>query len=67
MGYLLDTNALIFYLYTPTLLSKASADTIYDDENKIYVSIASLCAIAENLTIVTRDSIIPQYDVNTLW
>ncbi|MCM1266807.1 MAG: type II toxin-antitoxin system VapC family toxin [Bacteroidales bacterium] len=127
MGYLLDTNVLIFYLYNPEQLSKTAADIVYDEDNQIYVSIGSLweiaikssigkleiknsmaeiagiCleykidllsitpqhldqianlpqihgdpfdrliisqAIVENLTIVTRDSIIPKYNVNTIW
>jgi len=127
MGYILDTNALIFYLYNPEQLSKAAVDIVYNEDNKIYVSIVSLweiaiktsigkleiknsmeeiagvClkykielmainpghldwianlpqihgdpfdrliisqALAENLTIVTKDSIIPKYDVNTIW
>lgn len=127
MGYILDTNALIFYLYNPEQLSKAAVDIVQNEDNKIYVSIASLweiaiktsigkleiknsmeeiagiClkykiellainpqhldwianlpqihgdpfdrliisqALAENLTIVTKDSIMPKYDVNTIW
>jgi len=127
MGYILDTNALIFYLYNPEQLSKAAVDIVHNEDNKIYVSIASLweiaiktsigkleiknsmeeiagiClkykiellainpqhldwianlpqihgdpfdrliisqALAENLTIVTKDSIMPKYDVNTIW
>lgn len=127
MEYILDTNALIFYLYNPERLSKVAVDIVYNENNQIYVSIVSLweiaikssigkleiknsmeeiagiClkykiellainpqhldqianlpqihgdpfdrliisqAIAENLTIVTRDSVIPQYGVNTIW
>ncbi|MCM1143089.1 MAG: type II toxin-antitoxin system VapC family toxin [Blautia sp.] len=127
MGHLLDTNALIFYLYDPEQLSKAALDIVYSKKNQIYVSIVSLWEIAikssigklkiknsmeeiagiclkyeikllainpqhldkiadlpqihgdpfdrliisqalmENLTIVTKDSIIPKYDVNTVW
>ncbi len=127
MGYILDTNAFIFYLYNPEQLSKAALDIVYNENNQIYVSIVSLweiaikssigkleiknsmeeiagiClkyeikllainplhldriadlpqihgdpfdrliisqALAENLTIVTRDSIIPKYNVNTIW
>lgn len=127
MIYILDTNALIFYLYNPEQLSKAAADIVHNENNKIYASIVSLweiaikssigkleiknsmeeiagiClkykielleispqhldqianlpqihgdpfdrliisqAIVENLTIVTRDLIIPKYDVNTIW
>lgn len=127
MGYILDTNALIFYLYNPEQLSKAALDIVHNADNQIYVSIVSLweiaikvsigklkiknsveeisgiClknkiellainpqhldqianlpqihgdpfdrliisqALAENLIIVTKDSIIPQYEVNTIW
>lgn len=127
MGYILDTNALIFYLYNPERLSKVAVDIVHNEDNQIYVSIVSLweiaikssigkleiknsmeeiagiClkykiellainpqhldqianlpqihgdpfdrliisqAIAENLTIVTSDSIIPKYDANTIW
>ncbi len=127
MGYILDTNVLIFYLYNPEQLSKAAVDIVHNEDNKIYVSIVSLweiaiktsigkleiknsieeiagiClkykiellainpqhldwianlpqihgdpfdrliisqALAENLTIVTKDSIIPKYEVNTIW
>lgn len=127
MKYILDTNALIFYLYNPEQLSKAAVDIVHNGDNKIYVSIVSLweiaiktsigkleiknsmeeiagiClkykiellainpghldwianfpqihgdpfdrliisqALAENLAIVTKDSIIPKYDVNTIW
>jgi PIN domain nuclease of toxin-antitoxin system len=127
MGYILDTNALIFYLYNPEQLSKAALDIVSDEKNRLYVSIASLWEIAikssigkleiknsieeiagiclknkiellaikpphldrienlpqlhgdpfdrliisqalvENLAIITRDSIIPKYDVKTVW
>lgn len=127
MGFILDTNAFIFYLYNPKQLSKAAVDIVHNKDNKIYVSIVSLweiaiktsigkleirnsmkeiaeiclkCeiellainpqhldwianlpqihgdpfdrliisqALAENLTIITKDSIIPKYDVNTIW
>lgn len=127
MRYILDTNALIFYLYNPERLSKAALDIVYNESNQIYVSsvslweiaikssigkleiknsmeeIAGVCfkykiellainplhldqianlpqihgdpfdrliisqAIAEKLIIVTRDSIIPKYDVYTIW
>ncbi len=127
MGYILDTNAFIFYLYNPGQLSKAALDILYNEQNQIYVSIVSLweiaikssigkleiknsmeeiagiCrkykielltiepshldriaklpqihgdpfdrliisqALAKNLIIVTRDSIIPKYNVNTIW
>lgn len=127
MGYILDTNALIFYLYDPEQLSETAVDIVYNENNQIYVSIVSLWEIAikssigklkiknsmqeiagicsqykiellainpmhldpiadlpqihgnpfdrliisqalvENLTIVTRDSIIPKYNVNVIW
>ena len=127
MEYILDTNALIFYLYDPEQLSKAAVDIVHNENNQIYVSIVSfweiaikssigkleiknsmeeiarIClkykiellainplhldqianlpqihgdpfdrliisqALTENLIIVTRDSIIPKYDVNTIW
>ncbi len=127
MGYLLDTNVLIFYLYNPGQLSKDAVDIVHNEQNQVYVSIVSLweiaikssigkleiknsmeeiteiCrkykiellaiepshldriaklpqihgdpfdrliisqALAENLIIVTRDSIIPKYNVNTIW
>lgn len=127
MGYILDTNALIFYLYNPERLSMAVADIVRNENNQIYVSIVSLWEIAikssigkleiknsmeeiagiclkykiellainpkhldqianlpqihgdpfarliisqaltEKLTIITRDSIIPKYSVNTIW
>jgi PIN domain nuclease of toxin-antitoxin system len=46
MGYLLDTNALIFYLYNPERLSKVAMGVVYSEKNQIYVSIASLWEIA---------------------
>jgi PIN domain nuclease of toxin-antitoxin system len=127
MGYILDTNALIFYLYNPEQLSKAALNIVSNENNRLYVSIVSLWEIAikssigklgiknsleeiagiclknkiellainpshldqianlpqihsdpfdrliisqalvENLEIVTRDSIIPKYDVKTVW
>lgn len=127
MGYILDTNALLFYLYSPEQLSKTALDIVYNEQNQIYVSIVSLWEIAikssigkleiknsieeiagiclkykiellainplhldqianlphihgdpfdrliisqalvENLTIVTRDSIIPKYSVDAIW
>ena len=127
MEYILDTNALIFYLYNHKKLSKAALEIVYNGQNQIYVSIISLWEIAikasigkleiknsikeiadicqedqiellavnplhldqierlpqihgdpfdrllisqaltKNLTIVTRDSIIPKYNVNAIW
>ena len=46
MGYILDTNALIFYLYNPERLSKAAVDIVHNEDNQIYVSIVSLWEIA---------------------
>lgn len=125
--YLLDTNALLYFLYDSTKLSKKASDIIYLDNEKIHVSIASFweiaikssigklvikssisriaetCekeqfeilsikplhldnirqlplihgdpfdrliisqAITENLVIITKDGMIPQYDIKTIW
>lgn len=46
MGYILDTNALIFYLYNPVRLSKTAVDIVHNEDNQIYVSIVSLWEIA---------------------
>lgn len=46
MGYILDTNALIFYLYNPERLSKVAVDIVHNEDNQIYVSIVSLWEIA---------------------
>lgn len=46
MGYILDTNALIFYLYDPEQLSKVAVDIVHNENNQIYVSIVSLWEIA---------------------
>ena len=46
MRYILDTNALIFYLYNPERLSKAALDIVYNESNQIYVSSVSLWEIA---------------------
>lgn len=127
MRYLLDTNALLFYLYNHEQLSPSSLKIVHDEQKLIYVNIVSLWEIAikasigklkinkticeiddicrevgfnllsitpkhldwitslpqihgdpfdrliisqaltENLTIITKDTIIPTYDVNTLW
>ncbi len=125
--YLLDTNALLYFLYDSDNLSKRAADVIYSNNDRICVSIVSLweiaikasigkleirssiskiaetCekeqlellpvkpfhldeigqlpaihgdpfdrmiisqAIAEDLTIITKDAVIPQYPVKVLW
>lgn len=125
--YLLDTNALLYFLYDSDKLSKRAADVIYANDEKICVSIVSLweiaikasigkleirssiskiaktCekeqldllpikpfhldeigqlpaihgdpfdrmiisqAIAEELVIITKDAVIPQYSVKVLW
>lgn len=44
--YLLDTNALLYFLYDNTKLSKKASDIIYRDNEKIHVSIASFWEIA---------------------
>jgi len=46
MGYLLDTNVLIFYLYNPGQLSKDAVDIVHNEQNQVYVSIVSLWEIA---------------------
>ena len=125
--YLLDTNALLFFLYDNGKLSKKASDVIYHNDEKISVSIVSMweiaikssigkleikssiskiaeiCekeqldnlpvkpfhldeigklpmihgdpfdrmiisqAIAENMAIITKDGIIPLYNVEVLW
>ena len=125
--YLLDTNALLFFLYDSEKLTEKASRVIYRSNEKISVSIVSMweiaikssigklkirtsiskivetCekeqleilpikpfhldeigklppihgdpfdrliisqAITENLVIITKDGIIPQYDVNVLW
>lgn len=125
--YLLDTNALLFFLYDSEKLSKKASEVIYSSDEKISVSIVSMweiaiktsigkleikspiskiadtCekeqlnilsikpfhldeishlppihgdpfdrliisqAITENLVIITKDGIIPQYNVKVLW
>ncbi len=125
--YLLDTNALLYFLYDSTKLSKKASDIIYQDNEKIHVSIASFWEIAiksgigklvikssiskiaetcekeqfeilsikplhldniqqlprihgdpfdrliisqamtENLVIITKDGMIPRYDIETIW
>ena len=44
--YLLDTNALLFFLYDSEKFSKRAADVIYHNDEKICVSIVSLWEIA---------------------
>lgn len=44
--YLLDTNALLFFLYDSEKLSKRASDVIYHSEEKISVSIVSMWEIA---------------------
>lgn len=44
--YLLDTNALLFFLYDSEKLSKKASEVIYSSDEKISVSIASLWEIA---------------------
>ena len=44
--YLLDTNALLFFLYDSEKLSKRALDVIYHDDEKISVSIVSMWEIA---------------------
>lgn len=125
--YLLDTNALLYFLYNHEKLSKRASEVIYHNDEKIIVSIVSLweiaikasigkleikssiskiaetCekerfdilsikpfhldeigrlptihgdpfdrliisqAVAENLIIITKDEIIPRYNVKVLW
>lgn len=125
--YLLDTNALLYFLYDTAKLSKKASDIIYRNNEKIHVSIASFWEIAikssigklvikssiskiaetcekeqleilsikplhldnirqlprihgdpfdrliisqamtENLVIITKDGMIPQYDIKAIW
>lgn len=125
--YLLDTNALLFFLYDSEKLSKKASEIIYHGNDKLNVSIVSMWEIAikssigkleikssiskiaetcrkeqidilsikpihldgikklplihgdpfdrliisqaftEDFIIITKDSIIPQYDVKVLW
>ncbi len=46
MMYLLDTNALLFFLYDSGKLSKRASDIIYHNDEKISVSIVSMWEIA---------------------
>ena len=125
--YLLDTNALLFFLYESQKLSPKASEIIYHSNEKVNVSIVSMweiaikssigkleikssiskivetCekerfnilsitpfhldgikklpfihgdpfdrliisqAVAEDLVIITKDGIIPKYDVKVLW
>lgn len=44
--YLLDTNALLYFLYDSEKLSKRASDIIYRNDEKISVSIVSMWEIA---------------------
>lgn len=44
--YLLETNALLYFLYDNTKLSIKASDIIYRNNEKIHVSIASFWEIA---------------------
>lgn len=44
--YLLDTNALLYFLYDSEKLSKRASDIIYHNDEKISVSIVSMWEIA---------------------
>lgn len=44
--YLLDTNALLYFLYDSEKLSKKASEIIYRNDEKISVSIASMWEIA---------------------
>lgn len=44
--YLLDTNALLYFLYDSEKLSKRASDIIYHNDEKICVSIVSMWEIA---------------------
>ena len=46
MMYLLDTNALLFFLYDSGKLSKRASDIIYHSDERINVSIVSMWEIA---------------------
>ena len=69
--YLLDTHAMLWYLRDSPELS-ASAHALIDNAEYVAVSIASFWEIANKqcigkMTIITRDRIIPQYPVPTIW
>ena len=44
--YLLDTNALLYFLYDSVKLSKKASEVIYHNDEKISVSIVSMWEIA---------------------
>ncbi len=46
MMYLLDTNALLYFLYDSGKLSKRASDIIYHSDERINVSIVSMWEIA---------------------
>ena len=46
--YLLDTNALLYFLYDSEKLSKRASDIIYHSDEQISVSIVSMWEIALN-------------------
>ncbi len=37
MGYILDTNVLIFYLYNPEQLSKAAVDIVHNEDTRVKI------------------------------
>lgn len=49
--YLLDTNALLYFLYDSEKLSKRASDVIYHNDEKISVSIVSMWEIAIKASI----------------
>lgn len=49
--YLLDTNALLYFLYDSEKLSKGASDVIYRNDEKISVSIVSMWEIAIKASI----------------
>ena len=59
MGYILDTNALIFYLYNPERLSKAALDIVYNENNQTYsyqIVYTSYLDIIESLVTIASFS-----------
>lgn len=60
--YLLDTNALLYFLYNHEKLSKKASEIIYHNDEKISVSIVSMWEIAVKSSIE-----IPLYNVSVLW
>lgn len=51
MNYILDTHTLIWFLEGDTSLSTKALNAIEDEENQIYISIASLWEIAIKLSL----------------